>query len=653
MDYSFLKLYNSIDEALNDDLFKDRQLSYYIPVQLSPNEAYSQKTNYEGGISFQNNFTIEIVDSCESVLKDITNNVFIEEFTDAVGLNQCKIEIININEDFYGRAVFIRFTNNVGNDVYYTRPIKITNKDIEKTFRFDYKDNSNSVGLSYENSNFEQSIRLNCKFKDFNNKSDVSDYRQASTGLTISGLEKMSLAQDFMSEQMDTFTFIRLQKLLFHNIIYMDGVRVTNKPILEQGGRIGQSNLMKSSFSAFKDYNDKKDYEYQIFAGLQLLNLYPQGNYTLSVINGNSIQLIFNADVSILNGNITIYDAADNSIVAIITQNDLEYIGGGEVKSLNTLDTIITENGTYYFTIDSGLFISEEFGLSFDGISDNTTWAFTVGVADYSVDDYSDDYFIDSSIFSFSGFDVAVNSNKWVVGENGLLTEVLAGEKPYTFENGYRQLLVEDEATNYMPNSNNFNSFIKRGLATTVQNLINIDGEQTAWSVSVGNKTVNDTYLFLNGISSTEPCFYFNKLNNVNGFFVISNPYNANYGEWKIDLSLLEPNTWVRISRNHNAVTIVNEFNVYSGNGGVHFYTININSVESFGVSNMQLSNGYSSYIPTNGSAVTRLADEITKTPPVGTTLITETINGVDNEITTIPALYQVPNGFIDKVIFT
>lgn len=393
MDYSFLKLYNSIDEALNDDLFKDRQLYYYIPVQLSPNEAYSQKTNYEGGISFQNNFTIEIVDSCGSVLKDITSNVFIEEFTDAVGLNQCKIEIININEDFYGRAVFIRFTNNVGNDVYYTRPVKITNKDIEKTFRFDYKDNTNSVGLSYENSNFEQSIRLNCKFKDFNNKSDVSDYRQASTGLTISGLEQMSLAQDFMSEQMDTFTFVRLQKLLFHSIIYMDGVRVTNKPILEQGGRIGQSNLMKVSFTAFKNELDKKDYEYQIFAGLVIEDYVPIGNYTFSSLP-NSFNIEFNSNIVLGSGTIKLYNS-ESDLIYTFTSDDFN-IFSQSVTSDSILESLITENGTYYFTIDSGLFISEAFGLPFEGISDSTTWTFTVSDGDYSATDYNnEDYLTD------------------------------------------------------------------------------------------------------------------------------------------------------------------------------------------------------------------------------------------------------------------
>ena len=59
-----------------------------------------------------------------------------------------------------------------------------------------------------------------------------------------------------------------------------------------------------------------------------------------------------------------------------------------------------------------------------------------------------------------------------------------------------------------------------------------------------------------------------------------------------------------------------------------------------------------SSYIPTNGTAVTRTADIGQVTTPTGVTSITETIGGVEQApITTIPATYTIPNGNINKVI--
>ena len=57
------------------------------------------------------------------------------------------------------------------------------------------------------------------------------------------------------------------------------------------------------------------------------------------------------------------------------------------------------------------------------------------------------------------------------------------------------------------------------------------------------------------------------------------------------------------------------------------------------------------SYIKTEGTSVTRLADVITVTPPAGVTEIIETIDGVEQSpITTIPATYTVPVGNINSI---
>lgn len=58
------------------------------------------------------------------------------------------------------------------------------------------------------------------------------------------------------------------------------------------------------------------------------------------------------------------------------------------------------------------------------------------------------------------------------------------------------------------------------------------------------------------------------------------------------------------------------------------------------------------SYIPTIASAMTRNADVITVTPPVGTTQITETFeNNTTNVITSIPPTYQMSQGRIKSVV--
>lgn len=79
---------------------------------------------------------------------------------------------------------------------------------------------------------------------------------------------------------------------------------------------------------------------------------------------------------------------------------------------------------------------------------------------------------------------------------------------------------------------------------------------------------------------------------------------------------------------------------IYTGTGNTGFY-----------IWSVEVANSFSSYNPTNGTAVTRLADVIKTTPPIGTTQIIETINGIEQApITTIPVKYIMPVGRINKI---
>jgi len=186
MDYSFLKLYDSMSSSLNDNKFKDANLLYQTSIQLFPDEAYLQITNYSGGISLGFDCNVFVVDCFDNVLADITNNVFVDQFIDVDGFTQCKIEFVNLNVDFHGRKVMIKFQINSSDAVYYTKPIKISHKESVRTYRFDYTSNRNMEGISYVSAVAYQSIRLALKFTGYSNNSEVGEYYQISTGNNIS-----------------------------------------------------------------------------------------------------------------------------------------------------------------------------------------------------------------------------------------------------------------------------------------------------------------------------------------------------------------------------------------------------------------------------------------------------------------------------------
>lgn len=269
-----------------------------------------------------------------------------------------------------------------------------------------------------------------------------------------------------------------------------------------------------------------------------------------------------------------------------------------------------------------------------------------------------------SKLFDFSDFNVAVNSNKWVVGEDGLLTEVLAGDLPYTYINGYGQLLVEEESSIVSRNSNALNSYSKINATVTYEDLENPTGSLGTWKIqatgidqprieSSFNLPITDTYYTLS---------VFVKKGN-NNFVALSRFAPTEYAIFDLELGVVLShstdfasikelgNGWYRISATSLVLTsyayniwklnVTNGINYYDSNIGDYFYAY------GFQVETKEF---YTSYVPTGSSVVTRLADNISVTPPAGVTEITETINGVDNVITTIPTTYTMPIGLIDKI---
>ena len=375
MDYSFLKLYDSMSSSLNDNKFKAANLLYQTSIQLFPDEAYLQITNYSGGISLGFDCNVFVVDCFDNVLADITNNVFVDQFIDVDGFTQCKIEFINLNVDFHGRKVMIKFQINSSDAVYYTKPIKISHKESVRTYRFDYTSNRNMQGISYVSAVAYQSIRLALKFTGYSNNSEVGEYYQISTGNNISTRFLRKMGENFIAQNIDIFTFERLQEVFMHDIIYIDGKRLTNNPILEPQEQIGNTDLIKANFTAYLNEADTYEYEFQVFEGLFLNNYNPFGLY----VTGYQIEALSvdaNINIELLTGSLRVYDSSD-TLIYDFNESDMVINSDTQLKIISTGTPVESlPNGTYYVNIDAGLVTG--LGVLNEAITDSITWTFTI-----------------------------------------------------------------------------------------------------------------------------------------------------------------------------------------------------------------------------------------------------------------------------------
>ena len=389
IDYSFLRLKDNLADALN---MQDSPVTTHFPInpiQLLPNKTYTQITNYYGGLSLTSDCEVYIVDTCDNVLADITDNVFLEEFVDNNGQNQVKFEIINLGRDFYRENVLIRFNQLSSDAVYWTNPIHITAYQSEKTVFFKYRNYDDFMGVGYTNANVWQSISISMYFDIPLDETETEDYFQISRNTTISSRALYKVFEQYAIEQINNFTYTRLNVLFKHNLIYLDDVRVTNKPVVPSSEREGQSNFFVTDVIVAKNYNDQSPYEFQIFdSGLVLSNFNPNGYYTtgteLTVISFDA-----NLDITLNTGTIRIYNSS-GTLQDTFTEVDMTVTDNN--LTINT--SLSYPNDTYYVNVSEGLVSA--IGIGNDAIIDNSTWTFELRNADFNGDDFNNsDFFTD------------------------------------------------------------------------------------------------------------------------------------------------------------------------------------------------------------------------------------------------------------------
>ena len=336
-------LYNN--KAL--DLNQDATIGYLNQIILRPFTFYCQKLPF----LTDDEYSVFVADLCGNNLQEITEHCYFSfDF----------IEFASVY-DFEADAVIIKIVNNINpNNIWFSNPLLITANFL--TTEIDYKNISDS---------YIQSAGIKAYFTRALQESDVKTYIQES-GTKVSGKATFTEMRKYIFEKLDNFVYRHLNLALAHSIVYLDSLRITDKPLMKDGDIAGSQNTFQSELTASVNYNDTYIRPFQMAEPLALSSYYPNTIYTLSGIDSR-ITLTFNHSV----------DNVSSTIIKLF-KDGLFYVNLDLIQiNSTTFEQVFnfTDNGNYTIEIESGKFISnlygqtEQMSLDFvisDGEFDNT-----------------------------------------------------------------------------------------------------------------------------------------------------------------------------------------------------------------------------------------------------------------------------------------
>jgi len=128
MDYSFIKFYKSLSEAVQNENqpIVDSSLMYTGFLAVPTKKTISQITNSDTNISFVGDIQVDLVDSCGEVILNVDNNFYHNSFQDANGIFQINWEFGYVNQDFYTKPLHIKITDTSNQNVWFSNAILVT-----------------------------------------------------------------------------------------------------------------------------------------------------------------------------------------------------------------------------------------------------------------------------------------------------------------------------------------------------------------------------------------------------------------------------------------------------------------------------------------------------------------------------------------------
>lgn len=393
-DFSFIRLRNNFDDATDTNFSPATTLSYAgYAIQLLPGEPILQITNSPVNINLLS-FEVHIIDTCQNVLEEVTENFFITPFVDSNGITQIVWEWVNDSE-YFSRVVILRFTDLGSGDFFYTNPFLTSATDNGLTVRFDYRNigfhegtQYDRAGNSLQGTGFYQSIRLKAYYNNKDNQSERNEYHQISTNVTISARNIRKIKENYILDAWDDFTISRLEILVTSSENYLDTVRGFSSDPIDFVEREVDSDMSEKEFLISKDFTQIFNFAFQIFPGLATITFAPQGSF-ITGTTFSEYSLTFQTTVQLTgSGQVDVFNIVGDVLLVSYPSASFTVVGGTKV----VVDATATagENpadGTYYVNVSAGFV--QTLGINNEAITDTSTWTFNLAVADYAIADFN------------------------------------------------------------------------------------------------------------------------------------------------------------------------------------------------------------------------------------------------------------------------
>jgi hypothetical protein len=378
MDLAFVRLYlNDFQSALKGDDSNDVRIAKYAYVQLLPCGILSQFSRCKDGVSFVGGIKVELIDSCETVLENVTNFFAYDTFIQD-GLSQINWEFGKVGKDYYYRPLFLKITDLVNQNVYYSSRFLMTNMDSELSTNFVYTENTRFRGIPYDLKPFYQQVRFyKCFYKDSANTSNLKEYTQTS-GRIMNYRNITTFIKSFVFDKLDIAIDNRMNEMFAHSIVYANDERIKLQSY-ESEEIVGDTNWKSAKISL----NPQDEY---FTLGVQVLedltlDLIPSGSYTVDLFP-NDIVGTFNQVVALGVGTLKIYDEF-NTLIVTFTEEDITLVDN-EFTIDNSAFTKTLKS--YYIIITEGLFIG--LGCSSFKVSNINEFTFEIIGGQYDPEDY-------------------------------------------------------------------------------------------------------------------------------------------------------------------------------------------------------------------------------------------------------------------------